>query len=253
MHRRPGLHSSLRSSFLAALSLAIAATIALAQDASTSSAKPPEAQSYRAGTKSIVIPPPEADLLEMGADYRVLAETFVPTSNRLVAAFLKPEDSAALRDGKSQPLSKYALLEIPRSAEFADITPNLYKQVADSVAKQFEGDLDATLKDQEEELNRRLKALNSSAGTMTFDKAAPLGTFFSKSDACAFGMLTPVAINGTSTKVAMGLIVVRVQNRVLFGYLYSTYKDEGSITWLRKTSEQWADAILKANISPAGL
>jgi hypothetical protein len=44
-----------------------------------------------------------------------------------------------------------------------------------------------------------------------------------------------------------GVTVLRVQNRLLYAYIYSAYKDEDSVQWVRKTSEQWADAILNAN------
>jgi hypothetical protein len=37
------------------------------------------------------------------------------------------------------------------------------------------------------------------------------------------------------------------QNKILFLYLYRTYKDESTVQWIRTTSEQWADAVLAAN------
>jgi hypothetical protein len=38
-----------------------------------------------------------------------------------------------------------------------------------------------------------------------------------------------------------------VQSRLIYAYVFSAFKDEDSVQWVRKTSEQWADAILKAN------
>ena len=47
--------------------------------------------------------------------------------------------------------------------------------------------------------------------------------------------------------MAVAIVVLRVQSRVLYLYLYSIYNGETTVQGLLNTSEQWADAILKAN------
>jgi len=197
--------------------------------------------------KSITITSPTKDLSEMGSDYRVVLETFAPVTNRLVAAFTRPEDLNQLLQGGDTPLSQYALVEVPRRAEFAEIDPATFKIVADSLAKEFGTNLEADLKSGQDELNRNLKELNSNSVSVTVDKPLPLGLLFSKPNVAAFALIETVASKGPDTKVAAAIIVLRVQNRVLFLYLYNTYKDESTVQWLHKTSEDWADAILKAN------
>lgn len=202
---------------------------------------------YRAGLKNFTIPGPTSDLVEAGPDYRVLLEPLVPTNNRLIAAFLQPADLNTLTSGSSAELSRYALVEIARRGEFAAVTPEMFKQIVDAIAKQFGVTFDATLKDQQDEINRRLKALGSSPGEITLDKPVQLGTLFSKPDASAVGMIMPVSFGGKTKKMAMGMVVVHVQSRVLFIYTYAEYKDESSVQWIRTTDEHWADAILAAN------
>jgi len=63
-----------------------------AQDSTPAPAHVPAAQSYRVGLKSIVIPSPLSEMTEMGSDYRVVLEPLAPATNRLVAAFNRPED-----------------------------------------------------------------------------------------------------------------------------------------------------------------
>ena len=82
---------------------------------------------------------------------------------------------------------------------------------------------------------------------MTLDKPMQLGVFFSKPNACSFGIIQQISAVGSSVKMVAGITILRVQNRLLYAYIYSAYKDEDSVQWVRKTSEQWADAILKAN------
>jgi uncharacterized membrane protein len=115
------------------------------------------------------------------------------------------------------------------------------------MASSFGANFETAMKEQEEEINRRLKALNSSAAAVSADKPVYLGALFSKADACGFGATMAVSSSGTTVTMAMGLSVIRVQNRVFFAYLYKRYEDESTLLWIRKASEQWADSILSAN------
>jgi hypothetical protein len=115
------------------------------------------------------------------------------------------------------------------------------------VATQFGANLEADVKTAQDDLNHNLKELNSKSTTVAIDKPFPIGTLFSKPDAAAFGMIESVSKQGPETKMAVVIVVLRAQNRVLFLYLYSIYKDESTVQWLRNTSEQWADAVLAAN------
>jgi hypothetical protein len=206
----------------------------------------PSTDTFRAGLKSFTIPAPSSELVEPGSDYRVLLEPLVANTNRLVAGFVTSDELSALRTSAGTQLKRYALVQIPRRAEFTEVTPDVFKQVADSVGAQFGATIDATLKDQEAEVNRRIKDLGSSK-SVTLDKPVQLGAFFTKPDAVSYGMVMPVTVDGVSKKVAMSMTVARVQQRLLFLYVFDEYKDESSVQWVRTTGEHWTDAILQAN------
>jgi hypothetical protein len=74
-----------------------------------------------------------------------------------------------------------------------------------------------------------------------------LGTFFSRTDAYGVGLMLPVSAQGTTVKMAAGVLILRVRNRLLYGYLYTVYKDEDSVKWIAKSTSDWADAIQAAN------
>jgi len=230
----------MRTSVVAACLIAV-----LLQPGVQSSAQ--DAATYRAGLKTFTIPPPASDLVEPGPDYRVILEPLAPNANRLVAAFVPRADLEALRSMHGAALTTYALVEVPRRAEFAEVGPDQFKEVADAVGNQFGASFSATLKDQQEEINRKLKTLNSSSAELTLDKPVQLGTLFSKQDARGYGMLMSVSMNGQSKKVAMAMAVLRAQSRMLFLYTYTEFKDESSVQWVRTTSEHWADSILQGN------
>jgi len=233
--------------FFSVVFLFLAVIPVRSQGTSGGAPKASEPASVRAGGLAFRFPSPSGDLVETGPDYRVLLEPFAPNTNRLVAAFVVPDDFAAVRSAKSNAMTEYALVEIPRQAEFADITPDIFKQVADGTAAQFGADLESKVKESVEDTNRRLKQLNSSAAAVSVDKPVYLGVLFSKPDAHGFGMSMTGSSNGTTTTMIMGISVVRVRNRVFFAYLYKRYEDESALLWIRKASEQWADSILTAN------
>jgi hypothetical protein len=217
-----------------------------AQDAGIGSSKPGETRSYRAGAKSLIIPPPDGDLVETGSDYRVALDALAPEGHRLIAGFILPETLEALRRGSNSPMSKYALVEVSRRAEFAVISEDILKQVVESVGSQFEVDSAKTEKETQEEINRRLKVLGSGT-SVTLDKPVQLGTMFSKPSATGFAMIMPVTASGKTTRMVASMSVLRLHDRLVFAYLYVTYQDEDTVKWVRTKSEQWADAMLKAN------
>jgi hypothetical protein len=208
---------------------------------------PPAAEiaTVRAGRVNIAIPAPTAELKEMGPDLRVLMDVMTPPNLRLIAAFIPPDQLALLPGKLNKEMVQYALVEVPRAAEFVDVDQASYKTVVDGMSQQFSnGDLQSTI---QTVLDRRLADLGVGAGKITVDKPTQLGTIFSKPDASCFVMLMPLAANGKTVTMVAGINVVRTHNRLLFAYLYTHYEDKGSIDWIAKNSESWADAILKAN------
>lgn len=204
---------------------------------------------YRSGLKSIAIPPPTSDLNELGSDYRVLLEPSVPDTNRLIAAYMLADDAVNLRTGVAKSPSRYALVETSRRGEFSEVDAATFKQISATLAQQLGGSQDSPLTDmktQQDELNHKLKAVGATK-ELTLDKPVQLGTFFSKPDAYGSGMIVPVSRGGSSIKMVSGLTTLRVQNRLLYLFVYALYTGDDSVRWVRSTSEQWADAILKAN------
>jgi len=221
--------------------------LSAAQDQNSTPAQATDVLTYRVGGTPLVIPPPTNDMVEMGQDYRVVMDVFVPEQNRLVAAFVTPNDLAIIKSGGKAMPSQYALVEVLRRGEFMDLSAKDYKDMADTLEQQFGAVLSTAIKEGEDELNRRIKEQNLDDAKISLDKPVQLGGFFSKTDAYGTGIIMPVTTNGVTTKVVAGIIFLRVKNRLLFVYLYSVYKDQGTVIWMRKTTENWADAILKAN------
>lgn len=202
----------------------------------------------RAGMVSFVLPAPAPDLVEMGPDLRVLMEIATPANNRLVAAFIPAADQAKLPGSLNGAPGKYALVEVLRRAEFVNVDEATFKQVVDTMAQQLSnGEAQTTMLKQQDKINEKIDELGLKTGKVTLDKREQLGSIFSKPNAYGFCMVMPMASNGKTVNLVAGTALLRVKNRMLYAYLYREYEDKASVDWVVKTTETWADAILKAN------
>lgn len=204
---------------------------------------------YEVGGLEVALPSPSSDLVEMGS-IRTMMNVFVPDGNRLLAAFLLPDDLKVFAGGTRKGLRHYAMVEVPRRLESIDISQDEFQQISASTDKEFASSSDSPTADSlvqqgEDTVNQKLKALNSSH--LTLEKPVMLGRFFSKTDAYAFGMLVPVTANGSTVNMLTGIVLLRVRNRILYGYLYTEYKGDETEPWMRAATEQWAAAIQSAN------
>jgi hypothetical protein len=237
----------IRSASFGAASILLPTCLAYQADAQSigAAAATAETTTVRAGKVNFSIPSPATDLVEMGPDLRVLMETSAPGNLRLIAAFIPPDNLAKLPAESNMRFQNYALVEVPRAAEFRDVDQAVFKTVVDGAREQFSGgDLQLNM---QTTMDRRLADLGVGAGKVTFDKPTQLGTIFAKPDATGFAMMVPMAANGQTGTMVGATILVRVRSRVLFAYLFSQYKDKGSVDWVLKTAGTWADAILKSN------
>lgn len=201
---------------------------------------------FPVGDASISIPaPPGQGMVELG-NGRGYFDVAVPDSNRLMAAFVLEKDAARLHTASTQVLTPYALVETLRAAESSDVSASDFKDLVDSVTKQIGTILDSSFKESGDAFNQRMKAMNLNT-QISLGKPVPLGTFFLKTDAYAFGMTAPVTANGTTTNMVVGTILLRVKSHIVFAYFYTVYKDDQTPGAVRATSEKWTDAILAAN------
>lgn len=230
---------------LTCLAVIVFAASACAQD-TTNKATP--VQSFKAGGVPIAFPVPTAEMVEVGDDNREIMEVFVPSSNRLLAAFMPVKDLSRFENGdETLLLSQYGLVQVSRKAEYMDIDASDFEDVLAGAKETFGDVMNSSAQEIEDEINQRLKALDLDSAKIDIDEPLLLGSFFSKPDAYGFGMITQYSMGGDVFEMACGTAFVRVKDRLLFVYLYAEYVDQDTVNWLRKTTEAWVDAILAAN------
>jgi hypothetical protein len=199
---------------------------------------------FKVGGLNVTLPGPAANFDEVGDRLRTtLFELLAPSTNRLVSAYAPTKTLEELNGGKAAGgLDLYAMVEVPRQAEYADCSPELFQTVLKGVEPAF-GKLEVV--NVETELNLRLK----SRGTKPIEVGHPemLGAIFQKTDAAGFAMLLAFKQGDHDVTMAGATAFVRVKRRILFLYLYRIYESPETVSTLRKEVEAWADTILSKN------
>ncbi|MDD5644622.1 MAG: hypothetical protein PHO00_04150 [bacterium] len=199
----------------------------------------------KVGGVSINVPAPSAGFEEVGYDKREFLEIAVPPNNRLLSAFLTEEDITKFGTEELEYISRYMMLQVPRGAEYAACGPEDFKVVVESMSDVMNHGMKDTIDEANAEISRRLKTLD--LDEVKLDKPEMLGQIFSITDAAAFAMIMSVKEGTKTTKMICGLCILRAKSKLLFAYVYSEYENETSVNWVCRTTENWANALVKAN------
>jgi hypothetical protein len=199
----------------------------------------------RAGGIELTLPGPGSDFAEAGDRLRTtFFELLAPSNNRLLTAYVPEKTLVDLNAGKSRELDIYSMVEVPRRAEYADLTPQGFEQVLKGMEPSM-GTFELNVGEFQQEMNTRLKSLD----TRPIEIGHPemLGGIFRKSNAAGFAMLLAVKQDDRKDTMAAGMAVLRVKQRLVFAYLYRKYVSPDTLSWVRKNLEAWCDAILAKN------
>ncbi len=211
--------------------------------------RPESRSSFMAGGVALTLPGPPGDFEEVGDRLRTtLFELLAPSTNRLLSAYLPAQALTKFNQANTAgrpDMSTYALVEVPRQAEYMDCGRSQFQQVLQSLESSM-GQFAATGTAQaEEEINPRLKALG--AKPVEIGHPDMLGGLFKKADASGFGMRMALKQGDRTVTLAVGLAVLRVRQRLVYAYLYVKYESPETVLKMRKDLESWADAILAKN------
>jgi hypothetical protein len=203
----------------------------------------------KCGGVELSLPGPEGDFIEAGDRLRTgLFELLTPSTNRLLTAYVPAKVQQELLSGKaSGGLGVYAMVQVSRQAEYADVTPQDFEQGVNTIASSM-GSIAETVKDNvTDEINVRLKQFGGKS--IATDRPEILGVVFRKVDAMGVAMLMGVKEAGAVDNVTMAstFAILRVKQRAVFAYIYQRYDSPETVKSLGKMLEVWTDRIVSAN------
>lgn len=193
----------------------------------------------------LTLPAPANNFAEAGDKLRTtFFELLVPSTNRLLSAYIPTQKLEELKEGKAAGgTDVYAMVEVPRQAEYSDCTPQAFEQVVKGInPAAFDMKKVGEL---QEEINIRLKSLD--AKSIEVGRPENLGGLFQKTNAFGMAMLAAYKRDGRSVTMATGIAILRVKQKLVFVYLYHRYESPETVAWLSRSLEEWVDAILSRN------
>jgi predicted small secreted protein len=133
-----------------------------------------------AGGVPVVIPPPGKEFAEVGSDKRDFFEYMVPSSNRLLCAFV-PADFLPRLKNPATGMGQYMVVELSRKLDErnTEVTSAGFKQVVLSMKQQLadSSTLNQTAQTTSAEISSKLKQLHQSK-EVSIDQPAPRALYF---------------------------------------------------------------------------
>lgn len=174
----------------------------------------------------------------------------VPPDNKLLARFIVPNSlRPEAKDGST--VYRYIMVQTFRRAPDRAMTAGEFAKMKAGLAKSIEQRL-SKAKDETNKLLKEMTAGPDGSRTIAIGDMVMLGTFLTQDNAIGYTSVTYCRIadgRGEQKDVPMASTntIARINGRIVFLYVCSTYVDEESVKWTQNTSSGWLTEIAKAN------
>lgn len=208
------------------------------------------------GGTMINVPSPTGfhEISDLSPETRKRAETMTPPQNRLVAVFVSEADLRRIMKSDAPEFGRYMFLQVFRDLENRNISRSQFQQLGTQI-KQQQNTLSTKLKDKANSFIEGAadKLSKDSAISLSLKRGekVPLDVFLEQSNAVGFAMLAKYQVSAEGEKfdhvVVSGTSFIRVKQKVLYAYVYSTYESQEDLRWTQLVSRKWVNNILESN------
>lgn len=208
------------------------------------------------GGTMINVPSPAGfhEISDLSPETRKRAETMTPPQNRLIAVFVSEADLGRIMKGDAPEFGRYMFLQVFRDLENRNISRSQFQQLGTQI-KQQQNTLSTKLKDKADSFIEgaadKLSKDSAISLSLKMGEIVPLGVFLEQSNAVSLAMLAKYQVSAEGEKldyvVISGTSWVRVKQKVLYANVYSTYKSQDDLNWVRSKSREWVNSLLTFN------
>ena len=192
---------------------------------------------------NVSIPAPAEGFVEVGNEKREYFREQAGT--RLLCAFVTVGDLQRLwkpADGTD----RYMLVRVGRKFEGRDVSSADFERIVAAMKSRLDTRINDVVKKTEERLRSDYKELHRRE-EVSISPPVSLGSFETK-DTYGFGVLLSESVSGRmSKKYVTETVLIRLNKRIVYLYIYALYVDETSVKWARDVAESWARRILASN------
>ena len=186
------------------------------------------------------------EISAISPETRRMAETMTPPTNRLLGVFVSESDLKRVKKGDFPELTRYMLLQTFRQMENRIMSGPDFYQAASGIKKQ-QNTLQDSVKDKVGNLldgaTDKLSKEYDISMKMKMGEQIPLGIFNDQPKSFGFANLVKYQLEAEGVKsehvVAGGTSMLLHKGKILFVYVYSTYKSKKDIEWVKATSIKW--------------
>jgi len=185
-----------------------------------------------------------------------LGESMTPLVNRLQLVLMSAADLKRARAGKDAQWDRYLMVQTNRKAEAMTFTESDFAKIRKGFV---EGQ--ATLVEQNKDAIQRQLAgaaptISAATGSPVFSmklgETLPLGVFAnSNPNSIAFGSIVKYSMQSggrtIESPVVVAIAIAAVRQKLMFFYVYSTYRTKADVDDVKQTTTAWLADIATAN------
>lgn len=187
-----------------------------------------------------------------------LMQSLIPPTNRMLGVYMTDADHEKLLAGEAVDFDRYILLQVNKEFESQAVT----RRDFETIATQFKAQQDAIMEKAEAGAGALLDNASSHlaekydiSAEMRLGEQRSLGMFLDEPDAVAFTILAKyqASMEGASFDYVMAgaISLVRLNQRIVFLYVYSRYETPDDVAWVEERTGEIANLLLAANPSAA--
>lgn len=210
------------------------------------------------GATEIVIPSPVGfhPASERFPETGKLMETYTAPDNRLIEGFVSEGDIGKLLLGSSPDYERYMFIETMEKASQFHMSQSMFDDLS-SMIKTQQDTLYDRVRDTVESLLGNVSEKISIEFETLFEihvlDVIPLGVFLETGDAVAFASLVKVGAQiGLAQSEGVSIVAVSliyIKGKILYASVAATFQDTSDIAWVKKTTTEWAEAIVASNLT----
>jgi len=212
------------------------------------------AAEIKLGKASIQIPAPKGfvDLSTISKEQFKIFENVIPETNRLHCAFISERDVGQLMLDKPPTYGQYYMIQSSKEFDNLGISISEFTAFRKMLSKEYATTFDQKVIDAS---NKRVgKYLTDNYGNevkFNINGIAPLGVYGESNTHITISFLskTELSIDGDVEKkvIAASGTCLLIEDKVIYLYVYSSYKDWRDLEWTRVGVKEWLNRVLSVN------
>ena len=189
-------------------------------------------------------------------EFDQLQRSFIPASNRLLAAFGSEDDLAQILTGALPALERNFTAQSSNSYDSDNISSSGFNQLKKGMRSQLDEGREKmrdVLASIENSGSSSISTAVDSSTIFKFGDMVMLGVFDETPDSICFSTLIKGRIEAPKlgkpaewVSIAAGC-TLHVRNKIIYLYCTSKYRGKGDIEWARSNLAKWRDSVLAAN------